>query len=185
MTILLGVLGSVLCGLLVARRKFVVITVIGVSMTPTYNPGDRVLVLRSARIRRGRAAVALPPEELRRPGGLVMKRIAAVPGDKVPDAVRAVVAETTVPLGTVVLIGDNPTSIDSRHWGLVPASDVRGVVVARLFSAPEQLHNVVEPHHEEHGRGGDGQRHHQPTRVPGRLDRPQCTGEAGGAGGQQ
>jgi signal peptidase I len=144
-----------------ARRRLVVITVVGGSMAPTYHPGDRVLLLRTSRVRRGRVVVARPAVPLARyaPEGterlrpvhrpsrrgttwatlgtdLVIKRVAAVPGDHVPPSVRAVVADATVPAGKLVLLGDGRASADSRAWGFSAIDDVLGVVVAELRRAP-------------------------------------------------
>lgn len=117
------------CGcVLVARRTLVVVTVMGTSMVPTYRPGDRVLVRRTSRVRRGQVVVARPPGFLR----LVIKRIAAVAGNEVPAAVRPAMTVSTVPQGTVVLIGDSDGSTDSRVWGPIAVENVLGVVVARL-----------------------------------------------------
>lgn len=124
-----------------ARRLLLVVTVEGTSMTPTYPPGQRLLVLRTpvARVRRGAAVVfrlaadgqggaARPP--------LIVKRLAAGAGDPVPPAVREAVGTRDggrVPRGSVVLLGDDPaTSTDSRAWGYVARHRISGVVVARL-----------------------------------------------------
>ena len=120
------------CGCaLLARRTLVVVTVIGTSMVPTFRPGDRVLVRRTSRVRRGQVVVARPPGFL----SLVIKRIAAVAGNEVPAAVRPATTGSTVPQGTVVLIGDGDGSTDSREWGPIAVRDVVGVVVARLGGA--------------------------------------------------
>ena len=67
----------------------------------------------------------LSPSEL-----LALRQAAVCPND-LKDVVRV-----TVPEGCVFLLGDSPdNSLDSRHFGPVAASDVRGrVVVAHLFS---------------------------------------------------
>lgn len=118
-------------GLVLARRQLMIITVTGRSMSPTYHPGDRVLVRRTRRLRRGQAAVArvsyLP--------GLVVKRVTALPGDGVPDSVRGAVAEAIVPAGKVVLIGDDRLSADSRLHGFWAIEDVLGVVLGRFHRA--------------------------------------------------
>ncbi|MFE1770746.1 S26 family signal peptidase [Streptomyces sp. NPDC059008] len=137
------------------RRRLVAVTVRGASMEPAYRDGDRVLVRRgrlpapgqvvvvtdlpdtgptadpaTAPVRaapvRATAARAVPGP------ALVIKRVAAVPGDPVPrDRVAALagVPERYVPRGQLVLLGDNPSaSFDSRHRGYFPAACVVGTV---------------------------------------------------------
>ena len=85
--------------------------VVGPSMRPTLEPGDRVLALRTGRARVGDLAVVPDP---RRPSRLVVKRV--------------VVAS---PAGLTVR-GDNAgASTDSREFGPVPTESVRGRVVYR------------------------------------------------------
>jgi len=125
---------AALAAVAVARHRLVVVTVMGTSMVPTHHPGDRVLVLRTGHVRQGQVVVAKsPPSD---EPGLVIKRIAATPGDEVPPSVRGVVAATVVPAGRLVLIGDAHSSVDSRVWGLVASENVVGVVVARLHQNP-------------------------------------------------
>ncbi|WP_440066667.1 S26 family signal peptidase [Streptosporangium sp. OZ121] len=66
----------------------------------------------------------------------VVKRVAAVQGDLVPASVSRGAGEISVPVGCLVLLGDNPgQSLDSRHFGYVPARDVVGKVVGALSPA--------------------------------------------------
>lgn len=135
-----------------ARSRFVVVTVDGVSMSPTYQPADQVLV-RRRRVRvtdRGQVVVLEGPDPDRRwehpppeRGDLadrwwLIKRLVAVPGDPVPEPVVGVVGPGgLVPDGHLVVVGDNTEgtdSFDSRHWGYCPADRVLGVVVRRLGS---------------------------------------------------
>jgi signal peptidase I len=111
------------CGALVAaRRRFLVVTVRGTSMMPTLRPGDRLLARRSGtgRIERGTIVVVRldAPE-------LYVKRVTAVAGDPVPEGIPA--ATPIVPERTVVLLGDNHHSLDSRVWGCVPVDRIIGV----------------------------------------------------------
>ncbi|WP_327289030.1 S26 family signal peptidase [Streptomyces sp. NBC_01198] len=139
-TSLLAAVAGVALAAGAARRVLLVVTVEGTSMTPTYPPGTRLLVVRTpvARARTGAAVVfRLPPVER---GGaeppLIVKRVAARAGDPVPPAVRDAVGTRDggrVPRGSVVLLGDDPaTSTDSRAWGYVARRRISGVVVARL-----------------------------------------------------
>lgn len=143
---LAGLAAAVAATLAVARRHLVVVRVIGESMTPTLRAEDMVLVWRGGRrrIRAGSVVVFPQPQGLRTPtGGLavgrperwpwVIKRVAAVPGDAVPESVRGVVRGTAVvPPGHLVLLGDGSQSTDSRTWGFLPVSQVMGAVVWRL-----------------------------------------------------
>ena len=81
-------------------------------MVPTLAAGDRLLVRRwPRRLRAGGLVVVADPRE---PARLVVKRLAGVGGH------------------TVTVSGDNAdASTDSRHYGPVPRTAVRGVVVYR------------------------------------------------------
>ncbi|MFI7228033.1 S26 family signal peptidase [Nonomuraea angiospora] len=150
--ILLAPIAALAAGLVVARRRFVVVRISGASMLPTYRTGDRVLVRRTtgAGVRRGQVVVlqtALPGGKWRtgplpRPGAArwFIKRAVAVPGDPVPGQVAARVGASPgdpVPAGRLVVLGDGPVSEDSRAWGYVPFDRVLGVVVRRLATSPE------------------------------------------------
>jgi signal peptidase I len=118
-----------------ARRTLLIVTVVGTSMAPTLNDGDRVLVVRrwARRVRRGDIVAA----RFTPAAGWVIKRAVALGGEAVaaddaPDGTRAP-ATTLVPPGSVYLVGDNrSTSGDSRLWGAVPLPEVVGVMVGRL-----------------------------------------------------
>jgi nickel-type superoxide dismutase maturation protease len=85
----------------------------GESMRPSLEPGDRLVVVRTRRPRPGQV-VAL--DDPRQPGRVVVKRVAAA-GD-----------------AGVTVVGDNPAaSTDSRHYGPVPATVVRGRAVWRYW----------------------------------------------------
>jgi nickel-type superoxide dismutase maturation protease len=100
---------AVVLGILGCRR----VVVEGTSMLPTLAPGDRLLVVRARRLRVGDLVAVDDPG---RPGRLLVKRVA---GDH---------------RGHLELRGDNPVaSIDSRTFGPVPPSAVRGRVVRRYW----------------------------------------------------
>jgi signal peptidase I len=121
-----------------ARWRFVVVTVHGVSMEPTYSPGQRVLVARPRkRLRRRDVVVIERPDPASswstaalprrtRDARWLIKRIAAAAGDAIPDSVGIA---GRVPPGYVVVLGDNERSYDSRQFGLCPVDRVLGVVV--------------------------------------------------------
>ncbi|SDQ71046.1 S26 family signal peptidase [Thermostaphylospora chromogena] len=134
-------------GLLVSalRSRFVYVTIRGRSMEPGYHDGDRVLVRRTAGLEVGQVIVLEAPidgtwgkpplssgdrvEER----VWIIKRVVALPGDpvprqKIPALARA--AESRVPAGSLVVLGDNPeASFDSRKFGYFPISRVLGVVI--------------------------------------------------------
>ncbi|MER6914772.1 S26 family signal peptidase [Streptomyces sp. NPDC000594] len=123
------------------RTRLLAVTVNGPSMEPALRDGDRVLVRRRPRrVTRGDVVVLEPPPGAREEGlmheGLIIKRVAAAPGDPVP----ALFAERLgVPVGTPVprdhflVLGDNgPVSIDSRRLGYVTRTLLTGVVIRPL-----------------------------------------------------
>jgi signal peptidase I len=133
------------------RRFFVVVRVTGTSMLPAFGPQDRVLVRRGTGTRMRAGAVAVLAESrdvlswrLTSPATpalgevtWVIKRIAAVPGDAVPESVRAAASRAdVVPDGMLVVLSDNPEGNDSRRWGFIPASRVLGPVVLRIPVRP-------------------------------------------------
>jgi signal peptidase I len=108
------------------RGGLLLVTVTGWSMAPALADGDRLLVRKgpAGAVRRGDVVL------LRRDAGgdprNYVKRAVALPGEPMPAPVGA----GAVPAGTVVVLGDNPGSEDSRQWGPVPAAQVVGVVIA-------------------------------------------------------
>ncbi|HVM00755.1 MAG TPA: nickel-type superoxide dismutase maturation protease [Egibacteraceae bacterium] len=105
--------GAVLVGAAAAHGRFVVR---GESMTPTLEPGDRLLVRRwPARARPGDLVVVVQPGP---PDRLVVKRLAAARSSR------------------LTVLGDNPAaSTDSRHYGDLPRGALRGRVVYRYAPA--------------------------------------------------
>jgi len=127
-------------GAFVARRRLIMTTVDGPSMAPALLSGDRVLVRRTRRPRRGQVALLrCPPLPSGAPAGdqLLLKRVVAVGGDRIPPGwaepdVHGLGGEV-VPGGCAVVLGDNrPTSWDSRHYGFVPRERIVGVVVRQV-----------------------------------------------------
>jgi signal peptidase I len=122
------------------RWRYCVVTVRGPSMEPELADGDRLLARRCGigGLRRGGLVIFREPGRARRQRPVwltgaaqdvwVIKHIAAMPGDQVPDAVRpAVGGAAVVPPGAVVVLGSTPASRDSRHWGFIPGSLILGV----------------------------------------------------------
>jgi signal peptidase I len=118
------------------RRRMLVVTLSGSSMSPTYCAGDRLLVRRTGvdQVCRGEVVVVIRPEQGAPEGWpreLMVKRVVAVAGDPVPPGVP--VPEVHVPEGRLVLVGDNPArGYDSRTTGYFDAAALIGVVVRRV-----------------------------------------------------
>ena len=82
-------------------------------MSPALIPGDRLLVVRTRRVRRGDLVAVLDPRERSR---TIVKRVDLVEGD------------------AVTVIGDNSgASTDSRVFGPVHRRDVRGRAIYRYW----------------------------------------------------
>lgn len=108
------------------RRHRLVATVVGTSMLPAFRPGERVLVRRPAPdLRVGDVVVVVAPDSADSADPrLLVKRVAALPGDALPDG-------TVVPGRAVVVLGDNG-GYDSRQFGPLPREQVVGVVMRRI-----------------------------------------------------
>ncbi|MGH3164371.1 MAG: S26 family signal peptidase [Trebonia sp.] len=127
--------------LLSVRKRYLITTVDGPSMEPALRSGDRLLVRKTNRLRKGQIAVFAFPD---RPGDdpdaprqLLIKRVVAVPGDRVPTAWGGPglrnVSGMAVPPHSFVVLGDNrATSWDSRHYGFVRMDRLAGVAIRRL-----------------------------------------------------
>ena len=129
-------------GVLWIQRSFVAVTVKGLSMSPTFETGDRVLVRRGTRgLRKGRVVVVVRPDIEtgwgRNPLGdrdvdanrWYIKRAVALSGDRWPENLEK---DGVVPAGHVLVIGDHFRSVDSKQHGPCPTHQVLGVVVRRL-----------------------------------------------------
>jgi nickel-type superoxide dismutase maturation protease len=114
----LGAVGVVAAAVLGAHLGTRRVAVEGPSMVPTFEPGDRLLVVRLPRrwpVRPGDVVALADP---RAPERLLVKRVAA--------------AEA----GLVTLVGDNPLeSTDSRDFGPVERTEVWGRVSYRYAPA--------------------------------------------------
>jgi len=127
------------------RGRFLVVTVVGESMQPNYETGDRVIVRRT-RLDDVACGDVVVIEEPDADGGWtrpahrgatsgrdwMIKRVVAVPGDPRPDEhlPAAVTPEASVPAGAFVVRGDNADrSYDSRQLGYFPANRLLGVVL--------------------------------------------------------
>jgi nickel-type superoxide dismutase maturation protease len=109
--------GTVIVGSLLAGtgwlvwRYFERVEVSGLSMAPALQPGDRLLLRRTRSVHPGDIVAASDPRE---PGRPVLKRVAGVNQEG------------------VLLLGDNPEhSTDSRQFGRVPTTSVKGKAIYR------------------------------------------------------
>jgi signal peptidase I len=126
----------------------------GPSMLPTLLDEDRLLVTRGydAAVRGDIVVIDPPLHPLIKHDDTLIKRVVARGGDRIEikdglifvnglpeptsyDVIqedpRANLGVFTVPEGYVFVVGDNrPASLDSRSFGPVPLTDVRGKVVA-------------------------------------------------------
>lgn len=112
-------------------RWWTLMTVRGHSMSPTLRDRQRLLVRRLRHPpRRGDIVVFAVPAAFDLP--YLVKRVAAVGGDPVPDWLAAAMPGVArVPAGHVVVAGDNQRSQDSRHLGPVAVGDIIGTVPFR------------------------------------------------------
>jgi signal peptidase I len=134
-------IGSFAAGLLAAclalvwlRRRFVMITVKGHSMMPTYRDGQRLLVRRGAYSAHDVVVFRVPAGRTANVDWLV-KRAVAVSGDLVPTDLMARAGTEVVPNGKLLVRSDAPEGIDSGELGLIDGRDVLGVVRMRKSRA--------------------------------------------------
>ncbi|MEW9551985.1 S26 family signal peptidase [Nonomuraea sp. NPDC050783] len=146
----LAVTASALVATVLVRRRVVVVTVSGTSMTPTLHPGEKLLVRRCgiAALKVGDIVVLEPPRVPVSPEVTVLaplpartrwqvKRVAALPGDPIPPPAREAAGTLrAVPDGTLIVLGDNDASNDSRLSGPYPADRILGVALRRPAGAP-------------------------------------------------
>lgn len=123
-----GVAALALAGLVVARKRLLIVRVHGSSMEPAYHDGDALLLVRMSPAhgwRRGEDLVfAMTGQELV-PGDppYLVKRVCAVPGD--PDPTQS---DGLVPPDWLVLQGLNATGPRASYYS-VSAETILGKVV--------------------------------------------------------
>lgn len=117
------------------------------SMAPWVRAGDYGVAIYAHHVDRGDVIAFRFPFGS---GDLAIKRAVALAGDCVPGPADGPAAPPpgpcpTVPPGGVYVVGDNVgNSLDSRHFGAVPAGEVVGKVVLRL-PVPRWLARWSEP----------------------------------------
>ncbi|MDX3104514.1 S26 family signal peptidase [Nonomuraea angiospora] len=148
LTSALAVIAAILVATVFVRRRIVVVTVSGTSMTPTLQPGEKLLVRRCGitALKVGDIVVLEPPRvpvshevtilsRLPTRTQWQVKRVAALPGDPIPPpAQEAAGTLRTVPGGTLIVLGDNNASNDSRLNGPYPADRILGIALRKLES---------------------------------------------------
>jgi nickel-type superoxide dismutase maturation protease len=126
-----------------ASRRAERAEVSGDSMAPALQPGDRLLVWRTRRLKRGDIVAVADPRD---PERTMLKRAAELTD------------------GSIYLLGDNEMhSTDSRHFGPVPRSLARGKAIYR-YAPPGRtgrLRGGGEP-----GLGGPGAGRSRPAATP-------------------
>ncbi|MGH8904791.1 MAG: nickel-type superoxide dismutase maturation protease, partial [Egibacteraceae bacterium] len=115
----------------VAATRVDRVTVTGLSMAPALLPGDRLLVLRTRRVRVGDTVVVRDPRD---PSFEVVKRVTALSPD-----------------GAVTVRGDHAAaSTDSRTYGPVPPALIVGRAIYR-YAPPTRTGRIERSGHEACG----------------------------------
>jgi signal peptidase I len=143
--------------IVLARLSVRVIQVNGSSMEPALRAGSRVLALRwwpRWWLRPGQI-VLLGGLGVTVSGGLIVKRVARVAGETavIParsryhpsyvrlDMIQGQARQIRLERGEIFVVGDNPSSVDSRDWGPVPAEAVSGLVLSwTAVPQPRRVH---------------------------------------------
>ncbi|MGC5378414.1 S26 family signal peptidase [Micromonospora sp. DT68] len=136
------------------RRRQVAVRVSGQSMEPSLRHGDLLLVRRCAgnQVTVGDIVVfeapgydhqwsAMPEQRSDMLARWLVKRVAAVPGDPLPEGV--VGAGSTVAAGTIVVIGDS-VGYDSRTFGPLPHEKVLGRGLRLLSTAGHEARDLSD-----------------------------------------
>lgn len=146
------ILISVLVLLSTLRLMFFTVVVDKSSMSPTLNPGDRVLVLRYWPFYhlRHQQIVVFTSGQQETSGKrvasdqLFIKRLVGLPDDiiQLPYPTDHEIRTWRVPTKHIFVVGDNINlSMDSRVWGPIPTSRIKGVVIRTL---PLNMGRAVE-----------------------------------------
>jgi signal peptidase I len=117
---------------LLIRRRSILITVQGHSMSPTYFDGDRLVVKRQRTCEVGDVVVFRLAEPMPGMPELLVKRVVAVAGDEIPSGSMPPTGDLAVPPNRFIVLGDNARSLDSRRLGYIATEAMLGVVVRRL-----------------------------------------------------
>lgn len=165
-----GLVIVIILGVVILRGWFIEGVIVGgTSMAPTLHDGERLLVLKKVYSpgylpARGTIVIFEDPLE----GGIAVKRVIAKPGEllgvygtqvyvdghkliepyaqvSTPELVQGI-----VPQGTVWLMGDNrANSSDSRQYGPVRLSAIRGKAVLVMWPPPPRIISQTRPRIDE------------------------------------
>ncbi len=141
MLVILGVAVALGVAVWQIRRRYLVVTVVGDSMLPTLRHGQKLLARHwrpggawYGRLR-SEIIVFVPPVpagcHVDRDLAYRVKRVVAIAGDPTPPwlpVLPGVPALDRVPPDTVVVLGDNPRSEDSRTYGWVAEASIVALV---------------------------------------------------------
>lgn len=135
-------IGMTIAILLVNQFCFSVVKISGISMEPTLNEGDYVIVHKRANIQIGDIVLACDPN-----GQYIIKRVVGLAGDQIHITSNSVIVNEVlydslqnhssesyvikmdVPENSVFLLGDNRMeSIDSRMYGCIGVDRILGIV---------------------------------------------------------
>lgn len=115
----------------------------GRGLEPAVPDGSTLLVHTQWRVlRRGDIVVfKAPPINL---SSLWVMAIRFVPGDRLPESRQKADQPDQVPEDYYWV--ERERSLDSRHWGLLPVSNIRGVVLGLLHDGPSPAFESTENH---------------------------------------
>jgi signal peptidase I len=114
-------------------------------MLPTFRSDGDVVIVRKIPQNSYEVGDVVICESISNPNKTVCKRLAALPGDVIPLETQFGLFKYQIPIDHVWILGDNPpNSHDSRHYGPVPISHLKGRVVCkvRLLEFPSFIQEV-------------------------------------------